>query len=185
MTFILFFTACSQPKPVKIGYVAGLTGRVADQGIGGRNGAVLAVEELNAAGGIKGRPVELIVKDDASNLATVLQVDQQLIDAGVTAIVGHVISAAALVAVPLMNRTQTLMISPSVRTAQLTGREDYFFSLITPIAPAAEKQAEYAVNRMGIQRMITLYDLSNRQYGEDWTGAFKTASYQARRKNIR
>ena len=46
-------TACSKDEPVRIGFVGGLTGRVADLGIAGRNGALLAVEERNAAGGIK------------------------------------------------------------------------------------------------------------------------------------
>ena len=54
--------ACSPPAPVRIGFLAGLSGRVADLGIGGRNGAILAVEMRNRQGGINGRPVELIAE---------------------------------------------------------------------------------------------------------------------------
>ena len=57
-------TACTPPEPVRIGFIGGLSGRVADLGIDGRNGAVLAVELRNKAGGIKGRKVELLVEDD-------------------------------------------------------------------------------------------------------------------------
>ncbi len=44
-----------------------MSGRVADLGVAGRNGAMLAIEQRNAAGGIHGRAVELVVKDDEQN----------------------------------------------------------------------------------------------------------------------
>ena len=168
-------SGCTHSQPVKIGFVAGLTGRLADLGTGGRDGALLATEEINQAGGVKRARVELLVRDDRSDVQQALKMDQELIDAGVVAIVGHVISSASLATVPLMNNKQTLMLSPTVRTAKLTGLDDYFFSLITPIWPATEQQAEYAVRQRGINHMLMIYDLNNRQYGEDWTSGFASA----------
>ena len=171
LCFTLLVGGCSQPKPVKIGFAGGLTGRLADLGGGGRDGALLATEDLNAAGGIKGARVELLVRDDKSDVKVAVDVDSELLDAGVVAIVGHVISSAGLAAAPLMNSRQVLMLSPTVRTSQLTGIDDYFFSLITPIWPATEQQARYAF-RSGIRKMTLIYDLNNQQYGQDWTGGF-------------
>ena len=171
LCFALLVGGCSQPKPVKIGFVAGLTGRLADLGGGGRDGALLAAEELNSAGGIKGARVELLLRNDKSDTLVALQADRELLDAGVVAIVGHVISSTGLAAAPLMNSRQVPMLSPTVRTARLTGIDDYFFSLITPIWPAAEQQARYAL-RSGIRKMTLIYDTNNCQYGEDWTGSF-------------
>ena len=88
LCFTLLVGGCSQPKPVKIGFAGGLTGRLADLGTGGRDGALLATEDLNAAGGIKGARVELLVRDDKSDVQTALEVDRELLDAGVVAIVG-------------------------------------------------------------------------------------------------
>lgn len=173
LLLVMLGSGCSQSQSIKIGYVAGLTGRLADLGVGGRNGALIAVEEINATGGVKGRKLELVIRDDNVSPDKVIQVDQELIDSGVVVIVGHATSAPALTAVPLMNSKQILMISPTVRTSQLTGRDDYFFSLITPIAPATDKQAEYAFRNMGIHRITTVYDLANQQYGQDWVGGFK------------
>lgn len=167
----LFCGGCGQSQTIKLGYVAGLTGRLADLGTGGRNGALLAAEEINSAGGIKGRQLDLLVRDDQSDTNLSLQLDRELIDAGAVAIVGHVISATSLATIPLMNSRQVLMLSPTVRTAALTGIDDYFFSLITPIWPATEQQANYAFNQ-GIKTMAMVYDLNNRQYSEDWTGSF-------------
>ncbi len=50
--------ACSDPQPVRIGFIGGTSGRAADLGIDSRNGVLLAVEQRNAAGGIGGRAVE-------------------------------------------------------------------------------------------------------------------------------
>jgi len=58
---------CGPREPVRVGFLGGLSGRVADLGEAGRNGAQIAVEEVNRAGGIDGRRVELIVRDDAQN----------------------------------------------------------------------------------------------------------------------
>ena len=171
LCFALLVGGCSQPKPVKIGFAGGLTGRLADLGTGGRDGALLACEDINAAGGVNGSRIELLVRDDKSDVQTALEVDRELLDAGAVAIVGHVISSTGLAAAPLMSSRQVPMLSPTVRTSQLTGIDDYFFSLITPIMPAAEQQARFAF-RSGIRKMTLIYDLNNRQYGEDWTGSF-------------
>ena len=55
---------CSPPEPIRLGFIGGISGRVADLGIGGRNGVALAIEMRNKSGGVNGRPVELIVEDD-------------------------------------------------------------------------------------------------------------------------
>ena len=80
---ILALAGCGRNDPIKIGLGGGLTGRVADRGIAGRDGVILAVEEKNSAGGIDGRLVELLVKDDRQDPVVAARVDRELIDAGV------------------------------------------------------------------------------------------------------
>ena len=55
---------CMKKEPVKIGFVADLTGKQAELGVQERNGVQLAVDKVNAAGGVAGRPVELVIRDD-------------------------------------------------------------------------------------------------------------------------
>ena len=68
--FILFlaafcaFSGCRSKEPVIIGYSANLTGRQSELGVTGRNGIEMAVDEINSQGGINGRLIKLIVKDD-------------------------------------------------------------------------------------------------------------------------
>ncbi|MCX7656031.1 MAG: ABC transporter substrate-binding protein, partial [Treponemataceae bacterium] len=55
--------SCS-PRPIKIGFIGGLSGYYADLGIAGRNGLRLALEEANREGGIDGHPLQLLTNDD-------------------------------------------------------------------------------------------------------------------------
>ena len=130
LALVCVLTACSKPEPIKIGFVAGLTGRVADLGTSSLNGAVLAVEQCNAAGGVAGRPVELIVRDDGQNSGAARQAVKELIDAKVEAIVGHVTSSMSMASITQANEAKLVMISPTVTTAELSGKDDYFFRVL-------------------------------------------------------
>src|SRR5581483_5348379 len=59
--------AIAQSEPIRIGYLPALTGPSSSTGIGINRGTALAVKEINAAGGIKGRQLELIVRDTQSD----------------------------------------------------------------------------------------------------------------------
>lgn len=176
---LLLLAGCFTHKPIKIGYVGGLTGRFSDIGISGQNGVMLAIEESNETGGIKGRRIELLAEDDHGDAALALKADQELVSKGVAVIIGHMTSAASVAAMPFINSPDaknTLMISPTTRTSKLTGIEDNFFSVIPPMKAATDAQAEY-VRTIGIKKMIILYDLANRDFSEDWAANF-TATYQ-------
>ncbi|MEW5815083.1 MAG: ABC transporter substrate-binding protein [Spirochaetota bacterium] len=118
---------CTEKNPIKIGFAGGLTGIHSDLGIAGRNGALLAVEEITSAGGIKGRPVVLITKDDQQDPVAALKVDKELIDEGVVAIIGHMTSVMTMSVIPFINKSEILMISPTTSTNELTNIDDYFF----------------------------------------------------------
>ncbi|SMD12618.1 ABC transporter substrate-binding protein [Sporomusa malonica] len=168
---------CANRQPVKVAFVAGLTGRQSDIGVAGRNGAVLAVEEMNKAGGILGRPVELIVKDDKNDPNVVRAVDEELVRAEVEIIIGHMTSAAAVAALPVVADGKALIISPTARADILSGRDDLFISVMPPLKVSADHQAMYAINKLGLKQMVVVYDLSNPDFSQAWADAF-AAKYE-------
>lgn len=168
------FTACGESEPIKLGFVAGLTGRVADLGVGGRNGASLAVEEINQAGGINGRRIELIVRDDKQKPEAAQQAVRDLLSQKVEAIIGPMTSSMAMVMVPLVNNTKTVMVSPTVTTTNLVGRDDNFLRIISTTKDYATKNARYQVNELGRRSAAAIYDLSNRAYTQSWLDNFRT-----------
>jgi branched-chain amino acid transport system substrate-binding protein len=63
----------ADPAPIKIGMIVPMTGPIAESGRYGIQGAKLAVEDINKAGGVLGRPLELVIEDDQStNPSTIL-----------------------------------------------------------------------------------------------------------------
>jgi branched-chain amino acid transport system substrate-binding protein len=89
-------TAYAQDS-VKIGFVAALTGPAADLGRPTRDGALLFIEALNAAGGVNGKKIELIIFDDESNPARAVSGVRKMIDSdGVLAIASGTTTGATL-----------------------------------------------------------------------------------------
>ncbi|MBW1781799.1 MAG: ABC transporter substrate-binding protein [Deltaproteobacteria bacterium] len=162
-------------QPIKIGFVGGLTGRFSDLDTSGRNGVLLAIEQINRAGGIHGRPVELIIKDDRHDPREALRVDQELIDEGVVAIIGHMASAMSTAVLPLINKEKILMVSPTTSTDQLTGIDDYFIRVMPSNKAEADYLARYAYSEMGIKKIAAVYDLANRAYTEGFLDNFRRA----------
>ena len=134
---------CSPPEPVRIGFVGGISGRGADLGISGRDGAQLAVEQRNQAGGVAGRPVEIIFRDDHQDPEIARRVVEELVELGVSAIVGPMTSAMGVAVVPIVNERKVVMVSPTVTTEDLTGLDDYFFRVSSTTGYFSPRNAEY------------------------------------------
>ncbi len=171
----LFLVSCTEDAPIKIGFVAGLTGRVADLGVAGRDAVTFAIEEQNQAGGILGRPLELVTRDDQQDVKTLKRAVEELIDQHVVAIIGPLTSSMAVVAQPLVNANKVLMISPTAKTDQLSGLDDYFLRVTDPISKNAQKLASHVTQEMDLKRFAVVYDLSNRAFTETWLHSFTNA----------
>ena len=99
---------------IKVGEFASLTGKEATFGVSSHEGTLLAVEELNAAGGVLGKKIELITEDDLSKAGEAATVVNKLIARdGVVAILGEVASSRSLEAAPICQLNKIPMISPS------------------------------------------------------------------------
>jgi branched-chain amino acid transport system substrate-binding protein len=174
LTSIFLLTAgCKEPEPIRIGFLGELTTRAAGLSTSGRNGFLLAIEEVNARGGINNRKVEGLVKDTRMHNATALHAVRTLIDSKVSAIIGPMTSQTAVTLVPEINRAKIPMISPTVSTNKLNGLDDYFFRVYYTNAQAAALLAEELSTREDIKRIATIYDLSNSAYTEDWVRYFQ------------
>ena len=101
----VFRPAIAQSEPIRIGYLPALTGPSSSTGIGINRGTELAVKEINAAGGIKGRQIELIVRDTQSDPTKAVNASTELTRRHkVHVIWGPLNSGEALAATPLIAR---------------------------------------------------------------------------------
>lgn len=169
----LFLAACSAQEPVSVGFAGVLTGPQADLGVAGRDGVVLAVEQINEQGGINGRPVELIIKDDQGDPETARKADAELAEAGATAIIGHMTSGQVAAVLDQINKDQIVMIGPTVTSDRFTGKADYFFRNQITTNQMGTALAEHMFNSRNIRNVAGIYDLGNQAYTEDLWQAFQ------------
>lgn len=169
MFFLL--ATCSKNEPLLIGFSANLTGRASDVGVDARNGALLAVDEVNASGGVQGRPIKLLIRDDRNDAETAKKVDLELMDEGVVAIIGHIVSGMSLAVLPMINEKKMLLVSPTSVSNVFNSKEDYFIRLSPSTQGALFQMAQYAYDQ-GIRKAAFIYDLGNRGYSEDWMKNF-------------
>jgi branched-chain amino acid transport system substrate-binding protein len=148
-TTTLLITACvpkapEEQPPVNIGYLGPLTGEAASYGIDTLNGVKLAVEDINAAGGINGRRVELIAEDAQCTGADAASAAQKLVNVDkVVAIMGGQCSGETLAAAPIVEAGKIPMISPVSSSPDVTQAGEFVFRVYPSDALKTKAMAKY------------------------------------------
>ncbi len=163
---------CGDKDPLLIGFVGGTSGRVADLGISGRDAVQLVVEQCNQDGGIDGRQVHLLIKDDQQDPEIARQAIQEMIRKGVVAVIGPMTSDMALAVAPLLDEARILAVTPTATTQGLSGRDDYVFRVCSTTREFAAKSANYQIRSGSMRRIVAVYDKSNRSFCENWLENF-------------
>ena len=149
---------------IKLGFSAGLSGLKSELGISGRNGAQLAVEEINRNGGVRGRKVELLVMDDKNNAETACVVDQKLAKQGVNIIIGHMVSSVAVDTVKNANENKILLISPTIATDELSHIDDNFIRVIASNKVQGYSLAKAVLRETTARSIAIVYDENNASF---------------------
>ena len=170
----LLLTACAPEPTLRIGLLAGLSGSVADLGEAARAGAQLAVEEVNAAGGLNGRMIELMSRDDGQDPGQARAAVVSFAADGVVAIIGPMTSTMAQAALPASTQAGLVLLSPTVSSSSLMGHDDALFMVLPSTQQNARQAAHYHVSR-GLRRVVAFYDTRNSTYTEDWLKHYREA----------
>lgn len=147
---------CSgESGPVKVGVALSLTEEGA---LPSRYAAELAEREINAAGGIGGRPLELVMRDDFANSDSAVSVATGLYGTEVSAVIGGVYSSVTLAAAPVFNggRKPVVQLSPSASSPLLTQAGEYTFRLCPSDLAYGAALARFASDK-GLRRAAVLY----------------------------
>ncbi|OWQ85260.1 amino acid ABC transporter substrate-binding protein [Roseateles aquatilis] len=156
--------------PIKIGVAGPFTGGSSSMGVSMRDGVRLAAEEINKSGGVLGRQIQLIERDDEAKNERGVQIAQEMINREkVVATVGFINTGVALAAqrfyqdakIPVMNNVAT----GSVITQQFKDQPDnYVFRNAAHDSIQAPMIVEEAVTRRGFKKVAILADSTN--YGQ-------------------
>jgi branched-chain amino acid transport system substrate-binding protein len=159
---VLAGCGATESGPVRIGVAGSFSDPI---GLPMKLAAELAAEEINASGGIGGRPIELVARDDYADADSAVFIANDLYDSGVAAVVGHVFSGTTLAAAPVYNGgpDPVVAISPSSSSPEVTRAGDYTFRICPSDLAHGATLAHWVHERLGFRRGAVLY--LNDQYG--------------------
>ncbi|MEY2879082.1 MAG: hypothetical protein RLZZ15_1462, partial [Verrucomicrobiota bacterium] len=156
--FASALSSCTrQPDTIKVGHYGSLTGKDAAFGVATRKGVLLAVEEINAKGGVLGRPLEYLVEDIQSKAGESATVVKKLISRDkVAVVIGANASANSLEAAPICQNAKIPMMAISSTNPAVTEKGDYIFRIcfIDPFQGAV--LAKFAATTLKAKRVALL-----------------------------
>jgi ABC-type branched-chain amino acid transport systems, periplasmic component len=159
--------------PIVVGYYGDLSGRTSSFGQSTKNGVEMAADEINKAGGINGRQVQILTEDDQGEPNKAATVVTKLINQDkVVALLGEVASSNTLAAAPKAQEAKVPMISPSSTNATVTQVGDYIFRVCFIDPFQGEVMAKFSANNLKAKRAAILYDF-NSDYSRGLYQVFK------------
>ncbi|MBN1372227.1 MAG: ABC transporter substrate-binding protein [Anaerolineaceae bacterium] len=170
---VMSLTSCLAQPTVNVGFAASMSGKNALMGIDGRDGALLAVDMINASRGTFEYHFNLVIEDDQGTRQGAQAADNEFLEAAdVVAIIGHMTSTTALAGLDVAQPAGMVIISPTAATTQLSGREDLFFRMFSSADIEARLMARRIIQR-GILSVGIILDEDNAAYTESVEAAFK------------
>lgn len=148
--------------PILVGYYGDLSGRTSSFGQSTKNGVEMAADEINKAGGINGRTIQIITEDDQGEPNKAATVVTKLINQDkVQALLGEVASSNSLAAAPKAQEAKVPMISPSSTNPAVTQVGDYIFRVCFIDPFQGEVMAKFSANNLKAKRAAILYDFNS------------------------
>ena len=166
-------TALVAAEPIKVGEFACLTGKDATFGQSQHKGIQLALEEINAAGGVLGSPVELITEDNQSKPGESATVAKKLLSRDkVVAILGEVTSGRSLEVAPLAQMAKIPMVATGATNPKVTQAGNYIFRVCFIDDFQGTVMAKFAKDDLKAKRVAILTSVSS-AYSVGLTKYFK------------
>lgn len=152
-------TGCGSSDTIKIGLIAPLTGDVAQYGIAVKNAVELYIGELNAAGGIDGRVVELVVMDDKGDATEAVNAYNKLVySEEVVAIIGAVTSTPTIAVAQKSVSDGIIMMTPTATMPEVTTYGDNYFRACFLDPFQGSTMANLAAKTLGAKTAAIIYN---------------------------
>lgn len=172
-----FSPVASAADTIKVGLVAALSGQSAKSGEAITRGLTIAIEEINANGGVLGKPVELLRRDDESNPSRGLLATRELIQKEEVAVVfGGLDTPVSMAIVPMMNKLKVPYMGTWAAGTKIThngAKENYAFRVSAVDEIVDEALAQYSIKHYDTKKPGLI--LINNPWGESNEDGLKKA----------
>jgi branched-chain amino acid transport system substrate-binding protein len=157
---------------IKIGVAGPMTGGQAKNGEDLMDGTTMAVEEINAKGGVLGRKIEIVTRDDMADAKNAPAAAQQLVGEHVVGVIGHFNSGSTIPASEIYHKNGIVTITPASTNEFVTDRKyDDVFRVCGRDDQQSAKAAEFVVNELKAKRVAILDDQT--AYGKGLADGFE------------
>lgn len=161
--------------PIKVGVYMDLSGQTSSFGQSSVNGMKMAADEINKAGGVNGRQIELVIEDDQGRPEQAATVVTKLINQDkVHAVLGEVASSNSLAAAPIAQQAKIPMITPSSTNPKVTAVGDYIFRVCFIDPFQGDVMAKFAANTLKAKTAAIMLDV-NSDYSRGLTQFFEAS----------
>jgi branched-chain amino acid transport system substrate-binding protein len=159
---LLLFSCAKKEDAVVLGEFGSLTGVTATFGKSTQRGIEMALEEVNKAGGIEGKPVRIVVEDDQSKPEEAATAVKKLINQDkVILVLGEVASSRTLAGAPICQEAKIPIITPASTNPKVTQVGDYVFRVCFIDPFQGEVMAKFARNTLKVSQAAILKDIKN------------------------
>lgn len=142
---------------ITIGAVLPLTGDAAQWGVAAQRGIQIAVDETNAAGGVRGSKVQILFEDDQLQPKVGTEAMQKLVNVNkVPAVIGSISSSVTLAIAPIAERNKVVLISPASTSHDITTAGDFIFRTIPTDVYEGGYMAKFAFNERKYRKVAVL-----------------------------
>ena len=185
LALVVLFSACKKEgaagggDEILVGEFASITGQTATFGQSSHAGTTLAIDEINAAGGVLGKKIKLISEDDQSKAEDATAAVQKLINRDrVIALLGEVASSRSRAGGPIAQQAKIPMISPASTNEEVTKIGDYIFRICFIDPFQGEAMASFSMKTLHAKRAAILQDTK-----QDYSIGLATSFRETIRKN--
>lgn len=164
--FLMSAVSCNAAETIKFLVVGPMTGDSAVQGLQMKSGAQIAINEINAAGGIDGKKMEFVVADDVGTPNQAVMIAQKhSLNKDLLFVLGHNNSSCSIASLPIWEKAGLPVISPSNTAANITrlGHKNYF-RIVANDDIMTTKLAELSIKVLGMKKPALIWE--NSDYGK-------------------
>jgi len=159
---MLLFSCAKKEDVVILGEFGSLTGGTATFGKSTQRGIEMALEEVNKAGGIQGKPVRIVVEDDQSKPEEAATAVKKLVNQDkVLVVLGEVASSRSLAGAPICQEAKVPMVTPASTNPKVTQVGDFIFRVCFIDPFQGEVMAKFARNTLKVSKAAILKDIKN------------------------
>jgi len=170
---LLTFNACFDNKEdIKIGFVAGLSGKYSSLGTNIRDGFILGFDEIDNT--INGQKIKIIQKDDKQDAKEAKLIIDDFVKNDIRLIVGNATSSMTEISLPVINKQKDfLLFSPTASSSKFTAMDDNFIRLQVEPSEKRYKQLNKYLKDKNHKNIYFIYDSRNSAYTKDYDGFFQ------------